>query len=166
VKNKEGRGLWTKRPSSSSEPNGGGRTGGIRPVGAALTGGPVHGDGRGVEQNGEEDVGIPFHSLPWVEMARGGRIDGGGRTVAMMALVAVLRSSRELQRWLERCDVRRRTAESFYSRGKGDILAEPSTRSSCDCQWRFGPCGRGWPAGIPGGVMASLRPGCWTGLVE
>jgi hypothetical protein len=43
-------------------------------------GGPEHGGGQGMGQNGEEDAGIRFSFLPWAVMAckGGSAVEGGG----------------------------------------------------------------------------------------
>jgi hypothetical protein len=43
------------------------------------SGGPVHGDGRGMGQNEEEAEGVRFPCSPWVGTVRGGGPTGGGR---------------------------------------------------------------------------------------
>jgi hypothetical protein len=72
-------GFWPKGhllpPSLDSEQRGRNEPSGGRPRGS---GGPVHGGGRGMGQNGEEAEGVRFPFSPWVGAARGGGSTGGG----------------------------------------------------------------------------------------
>jgi hypothetical protein len=86
--------------SSSNRPRRG-RAGGGRSDGDCRRAGPRWRPRGGAKRRG--DRGQPIQPLTLVGDSPWRWIDGGGRTVAMAALVVVLRSSGKRWRWLGRC---------------------------------------------------------------